>query len=79
MGVKQFLLNPDGSLPEGANIEALKRAGIPLVLPTPRWRPAPGMMLIEAEPEMRDGVMRQTWREIEIPPAPPAADEEPTE
>jgi hypothetical protein len=37
------------------------------------------MMLIEAEPEMREGAMRQTWREIEIPPAPPAADEAPTE
>ena len=78
MGVKQFLLNPDGSIPEGANIEALKRAGIPLVLPTPRWRPAPGMMLVEAEPEMREGAMRQTWCEIEIPLAPPA-DEAPTE
>lgn len=71
MGVKQFLLNPDGSLPVGANIEALKRAGIPLVLPTPRWRPAPGMMLIEVEPEMRDGAMRQTWKEVPIPPLPP--------
>jgi len=69
MGVKQFLLHPDGSLPEGANIEALKRAGIPLVLPTPRWRPAAGMMLVEAEPEIRDGAMRQTWVEVPIPPA----------
>lgn len=68
MGVKQCLLNPDGSLPPGVNIEALKRAGIPLVLPTPRWRPAPGMMLIEVEPEMRDGAMRQTWREVLAPP-----------
>lgn len=74
MGVKQFLLNPDGSLPDGANIEALKRAGIPLVLPTPRWRPAPGMMLIEVEPEMRDGAMRQTWREVLIPPDEPSSD-----
>ena len=71
MGVKQFLLNPDGSLPVGANIEALKRAGIPLVLPTPRWRPAPGMMLIEVEPEMRDGSLRQAWKEVPIPPLPP--------
>jgi hypothetical protein len=71
VGVKQFLLNPDGSLPADANIEALKRAGIPLVLPTPRWRPAPGMMLVEAAPEMRDGAMRQTWREAPAPPPPP--------
>lgn len=74
MGVKQFLLNPDGSLPADANIEALKRAGIPLVLPTPRWRPAPGMMLVEVEPEMRDGAMRQTWREVLIPPDEPSSD-----
>ena len=75
MGVTQFLLNPDGSLPVGANIEALKRAGIPLVLPTPRWRPAPGMMLVEVEPEMRDGALRQTWREVPAPP--PAPPDEP--
>ena len=74
MGVKQFLLNPDGSLPEGANIEVLKRAGIPLVLPTPRWRPAPRMILIEVEPEMSDGALRQTWREVLAPP-PPSPDE----
>ena len=78
VGVKQFLLHPDGSLPEGANIEALKRAGIPLVLPTPRWRPATGMMLVEVEPEMRDGAMRQTWREVPEPPLPPP-DELPSE
>lgn len=71
MGVRQFLLNPDGSLPADANIEALKRAGIPLVLPTPRWRPAPGIMLVEVEPEMRDGALRQAWKEVPIPPLPP--------
>jgi hypothetical protein len=74
MGVRQFLLNPDGTIPDGANIEALKRAGIPLALPTPRWRPAPGMMLVEAAPEMRDGAMRQTWREVLIPPDEPSSD-----
>lgn len=72
MGVKQFLLNPDGTIPDGTDVAALKRAGIRLVLPTPRWRPAPGMMLVEAEPEMRDGAMRQTWVEVPIPPADPA-------
>ena len=68
MGVRQFLLNPDGTIPDGVNIEVLKRAGIPLVLPTPRWRPAAGMMLVEVEPEMRDGALRQTWREVPEPP-----------
>ncbi len=74
MGVKQFLLSPDGTIPDGVDLAALKRAGIPLVLPTPRWRPAPGMMLIEVEPEMRDGALRQTWREVLIPPDEPSSD-----
>jgi hypothetical protein len=77
MGVRQFLLDPDGTIPDGVNVEALKRAGIPLVLPTPRWRPAPGMILVEAEPEMRDGALRQVWREAPEPP--PAPDELATE
>jgi hypothetical protein len=29
------------------------------------------MMLVEAAPEMRDGAMRQTWREVPAPPPPP--------
>jgi hypothetical protein len=74
MGVKQFLLNPDGSVPDGTDISALKRAGIPLVLPTPRWRAAAGMMLVEADPEMRDGVLRQTWVEVPVPPDDPPVD-----
>lgn len=71
MGVRQFLLNSDGTIPDGVNVEVLKRAGIPLVLPAPRWRPAPGMILVEAEPEMKDGALRQTWREVPEPPEEP--------
>lgn len=78
MAVKQFLLNPDGSIPSGANIAALLEAGIPLVLPTPRWRPAEGMMLEEREPQ-RDGqgVWRQVWVEVPVPPPSDAAIDEP--
>lgn len=69
MAVKQFLLNPDGSIPSGANIAALLEAGIPLVLPTPRWRPAEGMMLEEREPQRDDqGAWRQVWVEVPVPP-----------
>ncbi len=74
MGVRQFLLNPDGTIPENTDVAALKRANIPLVLPTPRWRPPPGMTLIEAEPEMRDGALRQTWVEVPVPPDDPPVD-----
>lgn len=75
MAVKQFLLNSDGSIPAGANIAALLEAGIPLVLPTPRWRPAEGMVLEERDPQ-RDaqGVWRQVWVEVQAPPPPAAED-----
>lgn len=75
MAVKQFLLNSDGSIPASANIAALLEAGIPLVLPTPRWRPAEGMMLEECDPQ-RDaqGVWRQVWVEVPEPPPPPVED-----
>jgi hypothetical protein len=73
MAIKQFLLNSDGSIPVGANIAALLEAGVPLVLPTPRWRPAEGMMLEEREPQRDDqGVWRQVWVEV---PAPPPSEE----
>lgn len=57
---KQFLLNPDGSLPANVNIQALQEAGIPLVLPTPMPR-EPGMIAVEQEPQQIDGVWRQVW------------------
>ncbi len=72
--VKQFLLNPDGSVPRGANVARLLELGIPLVLPTERWRPAEGMMLVEGEPQQdENGIWRQQWVEVPIP-APPADD-----
>ena len=64
---KQFLLNPDGSVPANTNVALLEAEGIPLVLPTPRWRPAEGMVLQEAEPTQIDGVWKQTWIEVPAP------------
>lgn len=64
--IKQFLLNPDGSIPENANIELLKQQRIPLVIPTPVPRQS-GMIAIEQEPELIDGVLKQSWKLIEAP------------
>lgn len=70
--VKQFLLKPDGSIPEGTDVAKLEAEGIPLALPTPRWSPAPGMRLEEREPEQdADGVWRQVWAEVPAPPPDP--------
>lgn len=63
---KQFLTNPDGSIPANTNAELLKREGIPFVLPTAMWEPTAGMMLVESDPEMIDGVWRQKWIEVPI-------------
>jgi hypothetical protein len=58
---KQFLLNPDGSIPANVNVELLQAEGIPLVLPTPMPR-EPGMVAVEQEPQQdADGVWRQVW------------------
>lgn len=71
--VKQFLLNADGSVPANANLEALAAAGIPLTMPTERWRPADGMMLEERDPvQDADGVWRQVWVEVLAPKPEPA-------
>lgn len=59
---KQFLLNPDGSIPANANVELLQADGIPLVLPTPMPREH-GMVAVEQEPHQdANGVFRQVWR-----------------
>jgi hypothetical protein len=63
---KQFLLNPDGSIPANVNVQALQEAGIPLVLPTPMPR-TPGMVSVEQEPQLIDGVWRQVWIEEPAP------------
>ena len=63
---KQFLLNPDGSIPANVNVEALQAAGIPLVLPTPVPR-TPGMVAVEQEPQLVAGIWRQVWLEMPAP------------
>jgi hypothetical protein len=60
---KQFLLNPDGSIPANVNLQALQEAGIPLVLPTPMPRTS-GMVAVEQEPQQdANGIWRQVWIE----------------
>lgn len=71
---RQFLLNPDGSVPANANLAVLEAEGIPLVLPTPMPR-TPGMVAVEQEPQLgADGVWRQVW--VEVPAPEPTPNEE---
>lgn len=72
---RQFLLNPDGSVPAGACLEVLEAEGIPLVLPTEEPRQY-GMVAVELDPERGpDGVWRQVWA---LEPAPqPESEPEP--
>jgi hypothetical protein len=69
--MKQFLLNPDGSIPAGVNVSVLEAQGITMVLPTPRPNPRPGFAVTEGSPVFDDGMWRQTWVEVELPPPPP--------
>lgn len=65
--IKQFLLNPDGSVPANVNVTALEEAGIPLVMPTEAPKVS-GMIAVEQEPQKDEqGVWRQVWS---LEPAP---------
>ena len=66
--MKQFLLNPDGSIPPGVDVAVLEAEGITMVLPTPRPEPTPGYDLAESEPVFEDGMWRQVWIEVERAP-----------
>lgn len=70
---KQFLLNPDGSIPDSVNVQALQEAGIPLVMPTPMPRES-GMVAVEQEPQEVDNVWRQVWT-LKPAPEPEQVDE----
>lgn len=70
---KQFLLNPDGSVPANVNVVALEEAGIPLVMPTEVPK-VPGMIAVEQEPQQdENGVWRQVWS-LEPSPEQPVID-----
>lgn len=56
----QYLTRPDGSIPAGVDVTALKAAGVRIVRPTPIPR-KPSMVAVEGEPEERDGIWWQTW------------------
>lgn len=58
--IKQFLLNKDGSISANVNIKALEEAGIPLVMPSEMPRQS-GMVAVEKEPIMIDGILTQSW------------------
>jgi hypothetical protein len=72
---KQFLLNPDGSIPQNVNVAALEEAGIPLVIPTEMPRSS-GMIAVEQDPQQDEhGVWRQVWT-LEPAPEPIASEPE---
>jgi hypothetical protein len=58
---KQFLLNVDGSVPAGVDVDLLIAEGIPMVMPTDMPR-EPGMVAVEQDPlRDADGTWRQVW------------------
>ena len=61
--MKQFLLNPDGSIPPGTNIAALVEAGIELVRPVQRPVAPQGYTYVEGLPESG----YQTWVLAPVP------------
>lgn len=66
--MKQFLLKPDGSIPDGVDVAALQAAGVCFVMPTPPPAVAPGMMAQDTEPELVNGIWQQRWIEVPAPP-----------
>ncbi len=73
---KQFLLNPDGSIPANVNVELLRAAGIPLVMPTPMPRKS-GMIAVEQEPQQdTNGIWHQVWALVPEPEPEPVNDEQ---
>jgi hypothetical protein len=66
--VKQFLLNPDGSIPEGTNVDALIENNIPMVIPVPCPHHDAGVYPWELEPTLgEDGRLYQTWELRDYP------------
>lgn len=66
--MKQFLLNPDGTIPANTNVTALQAAGVRLVMPTTPPVASPGMMVQDTEPELVNGIWHQRWTEVPAPP-----------
>lgn len=61
--MKQFLLNPDGSVPPGTDLKALEDAGIELVQPVQRPVATEGYTYVEGPPESG----YQTWVLVPVP------------
>jgi hypothetical protein len=65
MVIRQYLTQPDGTIPPGVDVVALEAAGVLIVRPVDPPR-TPGTMAVEGEPEQRDGVWWQTWGEVPV-------------
>ena len=66
--MKQFLLNPNGTLPAGVDAAALQAAGVRFVMPTSPPTTSPGMIAQDTEPELINGIWHQRWTEVPAPP-----------
>lgn len=74
--VKQYLLNADGSVNPGTNIQMLQEAGVVFVMPTTPPVATHGYAVKDIEPELVDGVWYQRWEIIEHPDANQVVDTE---
>lgn len=63
----QYLTLPDGSIHPGVSLSVLEDAGVLIVRPVNPPR-EPGMIAVEGDPEMRDGILWQTWIMSSLPP-----------
>src|SRR5574343_902895 len=61
MIANQFLLNPDGSAPEGVDLDQFTALGIRLVVPTARPTIPQGKIAVETDPEQDNGQWHQKW------------------
>lgn len=79
--IKQFLLNPDGSIPEFCNVQLLAENNIPLVLPRPRGIAKEGYVMKESDPIFDNDLQMhiQAWIETPLPIEDAANIEQPQE
>jgi hypothetical protein len=72
--ITPYLINADGSIPNGLTLEHLTQLGLTPVFPTSPPVPAPGYKVKEAPPEKGvDSIWRQQWQEVLVEaPAPPS-------
>jgi hypothetical protein len=69
--MQQILLNADGSLPAGIDLQRAALLGLRLVRPVDPPPADPGMMVVEGEPQLLGEVWWQVWTQVPAPAEPP--------